>query len=98
MMEAPRGEERGFRIACILSRFSCVQLLATLWTVAPQAPLFMGFSRQEHWSSLPGPPPGDLPNPGIKPVSLLSPELTDGFFITTALRGVWGNKSLTGLG
>ena len=54
---------------CTFSRFSCVQLFATLWTVACQAPLSMGFSRQEHWSGLPCFPPGDLPNPGIKPRS-----------------------------
>ena len=46
-----------------------VQLFATPWTVAHQAPLSMGFSRQEYWSGLPFPPPGDLPNPGIKPAS-----------------------------
>ena len=51
--------------------FSCVQLFATLWTVAHQTPLFMGFSRQEYWSGLPSPPPGDLPDPGIKPASLM---------------------------
>ena len=45
--------------------FSCVQLFATLWTVASQAPPFTGFSRQEYWSGLPFPSPGDLPNPGI---------------------------------
>ena len=49
------------------------------WTVACQAPLSMEFPRQEYWSGLPFPSPGDLPNPGIKPVS---PELTDGFFPT----------------
>ena len=54
--------------------FSCVQLFATLWTVAHQAPLSMGFSRQEYWSGLPFPPPGDLLNPGIKLVSCASPE------------------------
>ena len=43
--------------------------LATPWTVACQAPLSMGFSRQEYWSGLPFPSPGDLPNPGIKPGS-----------------------------
>ena len=41
--------------------------LATPWAVAFQAPLFMGFSRQEYWSGFPFPPPGDIPNPGIKP-------------------------------
>ena len=45
---------------------SHVRLFATLWTVAYQAPPFMGFSRQESWSGLPFPPPGDLPSPGIK--------------------------------
>ena len=49
---------------------SCVRPFATLWTVACQAPLSMGFSRQEHWTGLPCPPPGDLPDPGIKPTSL----------------------------
>ena len=44
-------------------RFSRVQLFVTPWTVAPQAPLSMGFSRQEYWSGLPFPPPGDLPHP-----------------------------------
>ena len=44
---------------------------ATPWTVAPQAPLSMGFPRQEYWSGLPFPPPGDLPNPGIKLRSVL---------------------------
>ena len=48
---------------------SCVQLFETLWTVACQAPLSMGFSRQEHWSGLPFPSPGGLPDPGIKPGS-----------------------------
>ena len=54
------------------------------WTVAFQAPLSMGFSRQECWSGLPCPPPGDLPNPRIKSTSLTSPALADGFFTTTA--------------
>ena len=52
--------------ACMLSCFSGVRLFATLWTVARQAPLSMGFSRQEHWSGLPCPPPKDLPDPGIR--------------------------------
>ena len=56
----------------------------TQWTVAPQAPLSMGFSRQEYWSGLPCPPPGDLPDPGIKPVTLESPALAGGFFTTSA--------------
>ena len=54
----------------VLSRFSCVRLFVTPWTVARQPPLSMGFSSQKHWSGLPRPPPGDLPYPGIKPRSL----------------------------
>ena len=54
---------------------SHVQLLGTLWTAACQAPLFMLFSRQEYLSGLPFPPPGDLPNPGIRPLSPVSPTL-----------------------
>ena len=63
-----------------VSRFSRVQLWATLWTVAFQAPLSMGFSRQEHWSGLPRPPPGDLPDPGTEPASFTSPALAGGLF------------------
>ena len=61
-----------------------VQLFGTLWTVAYQVPLSMGFSRQEYWSGLPYPPPGGLPDPGIKPVSSTSPALAGGFFTTSA--------------
>ena len=53
---------------------------ATLWTVARQGPLSMGFSRQEDWSGLPCPSPSDLPNPGMKSMSLKSPSLAAGFF------------------
>ena len=60
---------------CVLSRFSSVWLFVTPWTVAHQAPLSMGFSRQEYWSGLPCPPPGYLHNPGIKPVSPVSSAL-----------------------
>ena len=56
----------------------------TLWTIACQAPLSIGFSRQEYWSGLPCPPPGDFPNPGIEPVSLMSPALAGRSFITSA--------------
>ena len=66
---------------CVLSHFSRVQLFATLWTVACRAPLSMGFSRQEYWSGLPCPPPGDLPSPGTEPGS---PALEGGFFTTNA--------------
>ena len=68
--------------ACVLSHFSHVQLSVRLWTAAHQAPLSMGFSRQKYWSGLPCPPPGDLPYPGIEPVSVMSPALADGFITT----------------
>ena len=58
---------------------SCVQLFATRWTVARWAPLSMGCPRQEYWSGLSCPPPGDLPDPGIEPAS---PALAGGFFTT----------------
>ena len=69
--------------ACVLSRFSPVWLSVILWTVARQALLSMGFSRQKSWSGLPCPPPGDFPDPGIKPISLVSPALAGGFFTTS---------------
>ena len=65
--------------ACMLSHFSHVQHFATLWTVARQAPLSMGFSKQVYWSGLAFPPPGDLPDPRIKPES---PALAGRFFTT----------------
>ena len=68
--------------AWTLNHFSHVQLYATLWTVARQAPLSMGFSKQEYWSGLPCPPPGDLPNLGIELMSLMSPALAGGLFTT----------------
>ena len=68
----------------MLSHFSHDQLFATLWTVACQAPLFMGFSEQEYWSGLTFPSPGDLPNTGIETVSLMSPALAGWFFTTSA--------------
>ena len=68
---------------CTLSRFSLVQLFAIPWTIAHQAPLSMGFPRQEYWSRLPFPPSGDLPDPGIEPMSCKSPELAGRFFSTS---------------
>ena len=62
--------------------FSHVQLFETPWTVAHQAPLSMEFFRQEYWSGLPFPPPGDLPNPGIEPKCLASLTLAGAFFTT----------------
>ena len=61
---------------CAPSSFSCILLFVTPWTVAWQAPLFMGFSRQEYWSAEPFPSPGDLPDPGIK---IQSPALQADF-------------------
>ena len=68
-----------YKYACMLSR---VRLFATPWTVACQAPLSMGFSRQEYWSGLPFPPPGNLSDPGIESASPASPVLA-GRFSTT---------------
>ena len=74
--------------ACVLSCFSCVWLFVTPWTAAHQAPLPMAFPRQEDWSGLPFFHPGDLPDPGIEPVSHTSPALAlSGRFFTT--RTTW---------
>ena len=70
--------------AHVLGHFSHVQLFVIPWTTACQAPLSMGFSRQEYWIGLPCPPPGDLPDPGIELASLMSPTLSGGFFTTSA--------------
>ena len=66
----------------VLSLFSRVWLFGTVGTIARQAPLSMGFSRQEYWRRLSFPLSGDHPNPGIKPVSLMSPALAGRFFTT----------------
>ena len=71
---------------CMPSCFICVQFFATLWTIALQAPLSMGFSRQENWSGWPCLPPRDLPNPEIKPISLVSLMSAAGLFTTTATK------------
>ena len=76
----------------VLIRFSRIRLFATLWTIAQQAPLSMDFSRPEHWSGLPCPPPGDLPDPGIKPAFLMSPALAGRFFTASA---TWEAPELT---
>ena len=65
---------------CVLS---LIRFFATPWTVPCQAPLSMGFSRQEYWSGWPFPPPGDLPNPGIEHTSLAFPALAGRFFTTS---------------
>ena len=66
-----------FILMYVVQSLSCVQLFATLWTMDRQAPLSMGFPRQEYWSRLPFPSPGDLLGPGIE---LVSPAMADGFF------------------
>ena len=66
----------------MIRHLSHVQLFATPWTVALKAPLSMGFSRQEYWSGLSFPIPGDLHDSGIEPVSLMSPVLAGGFYTT----------------
>ena len=75
-----------FNVCMCGQLFSRVLLFATPWTVAHQAPPSLEFSRQEYWSSLPFPILGDLPNPGIQPVSLASPALA-GRFSTTEPSG-----------
>ena len=85
-------------LLCALSHFSCVRLSATLWTVARQAPLSMGFSRQEYRNGLLCPPPGDLPDPGIKPRSPalqagLLPPVRPGKPLHASWRRVTGSAS-----
>ena len=71
---------------CAVLSLSRVQIFATRWTVARQALLSMRFPRQKYWSRLPFLPRGDLPNPGMELMSLVSPALADGF-LTTELPG-----------
>ena len=93
-------ELKGF--VCVLSHFDCVRLFATLWTIAHQALLCMGFSRREYWSGLPCPSPGDLPHSGIEPISLTIPALAGRFFITSttweALKGFMSTHNIVGEG
>ena len=70
---------------CVLSQFSHVWLFASPWTVACQAPLSVAFSRQEYWSGWPCPSPGDFPDLGIEPKSLVSPSLTGWFFTISTI-------------
>ena len=71
-----------FPPVCVLSHFSHVQPCVTPWTIAHQASLSMGFSRQEYWNGLAGPPSGELPDPEIEPVSFMSFALAGRFFTT----------------
>ena len=84
LQKSKRGMDRFTACECMLSHFSHVWLLATLWTIAHQAPLSTVFSRQEYWSGLLCPPPGDLSHPEVKPMSLTSPALSGGFFTNCA--------------
>ena len=68
----------------MLSRVSYVRLFESLWTTARQAPLSMGLPRQEYWSGLPCPPPGDLPDPGIESKFLMFCALAGVFFTPSA--------------
>ena len=72
------------RACAVLSRLHVSDSFVSPWTVTTQTPVFVGVSRQECWSGLPRPPPGDLPDPGTEPASLMSPALAGGFFTTSA--------------
>ena len=76
---------------CVFSR-SVVSIFATLWTVAHQAPLSLRFPRQEYWSGLPFPSPGDLPDPGIEPAFPVSPALQADSFPAEPSDWVWPAK------
>ena len=82
----PGGKWHSWLASFRLSCFSHVRLCATPWTVAHQAPLSLGVSRQEYWSWPPCPAPGDIPDPGIEPTSFTSPALAGGFFTTGATK------------
>ena len=72
-------------LCCVLSHSFGSESFVTPWTVAHQAPLPMGFSKQEYWSGLPSPSPGDLPDPEIEPTYLTSPVLAGRFFTAVQL-------------
>ena len=82
-------QDSGCKAGLVLSHFSHVRLFATLWTVARQAPLLVGLSRQEYWSELPFPSPGDLPDPGIEP---RSPSLQANSLTSDALDARLGTR------
>ena len=84
-METQNGLLNASSLDVCAQWLSRVQLFATLWTVAHQAPLSMGFFRQEYWSGLPFPPLGDLPDPGIEPVSPMSSALQADYSPTKSL-------------
>ena len=81
-----------FFLVCVCAKSLHIGCVLTLWAAAHQAPLSMGFSKQEYWSGLPCPPPSYLPNPGIELVSLKSPALAGRFFTTST---TWEAQDLT---
>ena len=83
--------------ACVLSHSVVPNSSATPCAIARQAPLSGRFPRQEYWSGLPFPPPGHLPDPGIKPASLVSPALAGGFFTTEPPRKPQEDEKLTSI-
>ena len=86
LKQIPLSSHFNFRFChAMLSQFSHAWLLGTLETVTHQAPLSVGFSRQEYWSGFPWPPLGDLPDPGIGHASLTSPALAGRFFTTSSI-------------
>ena len=80
---------------CVLCTLSLFQLLATPWTIILQAPVSMGFSRQEYWCGLPFPSPRDLPNQWLRPIYLTYPALAGGFLTTSV---TWEVKLQLALG
>ena len=88
------AEIRSYACMCMLSCFNHVWLFVTLWAVARQVPLSVGFSRQDYWSGLPFPPPGDLPNPGTECTSLTYPSLAGRVFLTNSATWEPLNKAI----
>ena len=80
--------------ACVFSHVRCVWFFEMLWTVAHQAPLFMGFSGEEYRSRVPCPPSADVPDPGIKPTSLMCPALAGRFFATSTTWEALGSNAV----
>ena len=84
------GDDGRFLVLCFFKfTLSHVWLFVIPRTVARKAPQSTEFPRQEYWSGLPFPPPGDLPDPGTEPASLMSPALARGFFTTSATWEAW---------
>ena len=78
--ETPRSEAANMQLGKLACLLSCVRLFEAPWTVDSHAPLTMGFSRQEYWTGLPCPPPGDLPDAGMEPVSSFISCIASRFF------------------